>query len=113
MDRDPYACLRGGRVPPPPDEDDLSGVDAYVTYCCDNDVTTFLPGHAQAIARATGRTVRSVMDDLKALGLRVETNAPRANVRGYNANDHNRWDGNECAGGGGGDSLIGMSGREG
>jgi hypothetical protein len=105
--------LRGRAVPPPPDEDDLSSVEAYVTYCCDHGVDTFLPGYAQSIARATGTTVKAVMGALKGFGLRVTTNAPRGAVRGFGANDHNIWEGNPGSGGGGGDSLTGFAGREG
>jgi hypothetical protein len=110
---DPFATLRGASLPPAPDDGDTASVLAYVEYAIENNAKTFLPGHAQCISRATGRPIKTIMDELRGYGLRVETNASRASVRGFGANDHNKYSGNPGSGGGGGDSLIGMAGREG
>lgn len=109
---DPFAVLRGREVPPPPDEDDTSSVEAFVEYAMAVGRKDFLPGWAQAIARATGATLRDTMAALRGYGLEPSMNTVRT-VRGFNSWDHNLWAGNPGAGGGGQESLTGFAGPEG
>lgn len=110
---DAYATLRPFKDLPCPDDDDLVSVEAFRDYAERTGAKTFLPGDAQRIARATEMTVRAVMEALRAAGLRVTTNASRANVRGYTAWDHNLFAGNPGSGGTGWEQISGFAGKAG
>lgn len=108
---DPYATLRTPTVAVP-DEEDLENVETYVEFCLRENTQVFRPGDAQRIAQNVQKPLKVVMDDLKSYGLRVEVWGHRE-VRGFRSNDHNRWDGNECAGGSGWENINGFAGRTG
>jgi len=112
--QNPYAMLQGNEstVELPEGEDYLS-VEAFVEYCLRVGVRTFTPGDAQKIALQPPRPLKSVMDELKSYGLTVVKGVSRSEVRGFTSNSHNRWDGNECAGGSGWEVIAGFAGRAG
>jgi hypothetical protein len=53
---------------------EFASVEAFVTYCMDDERTTFVPGDAQKIAVHTKQTLQKVMIDLKSYGLTVKMN---------------------------------------
>ena len=93
---------------------EYQSVESFATFLLDDDRTSFRLGEAGKVAIATGVSNLTVVRELtEGYGFTyLPPAAPKA-VRGFTANNNNRWEGNPGAGGGGGDSLTGFAGREG
>jgi hypothetical protein len=92
---------------------EYESVEALAQYLLDDERTSFNLGEAHMVAKATKVSNLTVVRELTEYGFTlIPPSTPRP-VRGFTANNHNRWEGNPGAGGGGGDSLTGFAGREG
>jgi hypothetical protein len=91
-------------------------VEAFVEFCLDDEVDTFLPGDAQKIAQQTHRPLPEIIEELKSFGLRVRLNIATQSVRGVTSNPngaHPFSGANATFSTSGGSSISGFAGREG
>jgi hypothetical protein len=92
---------------------EYQSVESFAQYLLDDERTSFNLGEAHKVAKTVGVSNLTVVRELTEYGFTfLPPSAPKS-VRGFTANNNNRWEGNPGAGGGGGDSLTGFAGREG
>lgn len=71
-------------------EPEFASIEGFVEFCMDDERVTFAPGEAQKVAENNGRSVSSVIEELKGYGLTVELKR-KAEGRGFTANDHDKF----------------------
>jgi hypothetical protein len=107
-----------------PKAPEFETVDDFVLYLFDDERTTFTAPEVNAVRarRAEAGVQWSFSDTVAALkaagsqlGMTLAFVAPAgaSSARGFTANDHNRFTGNESAGGSGWSQVVGFAGQEG
>ena len=95
-----------------PSDHEFDSVLDFVEFMLDDDQTEYDYRHLQCLNYRCGITHHAIRKELGEWGLTLKRRAVERRVRGFNANSHDRWSGpgsSPTHGGGGGDSLIGMS----
>lgn len=106
------------------DHPEFLTVDDFVLHLFDDERSTFTAPEVNAVRanlHAVGVTLTfaGAVEAIKAagscLGLKLTFRAPGGApmARGFTANDHNRFVGNECAAGSGWSQTMGFAGQEG
>jgi hypothetical protein len=95
---------------------EFANVETFAQFLMDEDRTSFLPGEAQAVARATGQTIVAVMDELRSYGFTITNRVIQGETRGVNSNPNGT---HPFSGSGstfttsGHDSIMGFAGNRG
>ncbi len=96
---------------------ELESVEAFGEFLLDDDRTEFTFEEAEELAWALGFSVSTpVIVALKDYGFTMATRESERQVRGFHANNHDRWYGKgSCPthGGSGWEQISGSSGQEG
>jgi len=91
-------------------------VEAFVSYCMDDECYEFRPGDAQKIASVIRRPIPAVIQELKSYGLSCKIPEAEKSVRGFSSNPNGTFPfsgANSTFTTPGGDSIIGFAGRRG
>jgi hypothetical protein len=108
VDLGPEPDVRFGHLDP--EDEEFASVDSFAEYLFDDDRATYSCHELQCVwHRSNGLRLQQIKAALAEYGLTLEDRPKVRNVRGYNDNPHNRWAGNPMAGGGGGNSIIGLA----
>lgn len=96
---------------------ELRSVEAFAEYLLDDERTEFTFEEATELAGALGLSVATpVIRDLKTYGFSMTPRQPERQVRGFHANNHDRWYGpGACRthGGSGWEQISGFGGQTG
>jgi hypothetical protein len=92
---------------------EYESIETFVQYVMDDERTTFDHNDLGELACGLQRSRCKVRADLEGFGLTLAPRAFEKRVRGFTANNHNRWDGNPCGGGSGWEQISGFAGRKG
>lgn len=95
------------------EEPELESIESFVQFRMDEETFTFSHLDLRALALNCKLSGSKVRADLEAYGLSLAERTPEKAVRGFTANNHNRWNGNPCAGGSGHEQITGFAGRRG
>lgn len=95
---------------------ELESVESFGEFLLDDDRVEFTFEEAEALAEALGfSTAASVIRSLKSYGFAMVPRQPERRVRGFHANNHDRWYGpGACRtyGGSGWEQIAGFGGQE-
>lgn len=94
-------------------EPELESVETFVQYCMDEDRFTFTHLELRALALNCKLSGSKIRADLEGYGMSLGERVVAKQIRGFTANNNNRWQGNPCAGGSGHDQINGFAGRNG
>lgn len=94
-------------------EPELASIEVFVQFCMDEERFTFTHLELRALCLNCQKSGSKVRADLEGYGLAINERKPAKEVRGFTANNHNRWNGNPCSGGSGQDQINGFAGRVG
>jgi len=98
------------------EEPEFASIEDFVEFLEDDERDSFTHVELQKLANGTKKPWILVRDELEDWGLKLARRPISKRIRGFKANNHDRWTGpgsSKTHGGGGGDSLIGMHGRTG
>lgn len=95
------------------EEPELESIETFVQFCMDEEEFTFTHLDLRALALNCKLSGSRVRTELEGYGLTLAERKPPKMVRGFTANNHNRWHGNPCAGGSGHEQINGFAGRNG
>jgi hypothetical protein len=95
------------------DTSEFQSIEAFVQECMDDERTTFNHEELGELAFTLQTSRSKVRAELEAYGLTLAARPVMKSVRGFTANNHNRWDGNPCGGGSGWEQISGFAGRNG
>lgn len=86
---------------------------AFVEYLIDDERTTFTIAEVQRVAANTRQTHKELIAEIAGWGFAFTAPAAPKAVRGFTANNHNRFEGNPGSGGSGWQCIAGFAGQEG
>lgn len=96
------------------DTPELESVEAFAEYLLDDDRTAFTFEEAEELAEALGLSVAtSVIRDLKGYGFSMTPREFERRVRGFQANNHDRFQASPMYGGSGWEQISGFGGQDG
>lgn len=95
------------------EEPELETIETFVQFCMDEDRFVFTHLELRALCLNCKLSGSKVRADLEGYGLTLDERKPPKEVRGFTANNNNRWQGNPCAGGSGHEQINGFAGRNG
>ncbi len=85
----------------PEEEPEYASIEDFVEFCMDDDRDAFKLPDVQKLRKSTGEMPRTIIKALESYGLTYEAPEHVREVRGINANPHNRFAGNPMCGGSG------------
>jgi hypothetical protein len=102
----------------PIDQNDpeFASIDAFVDLLVDMEVSTFTHQHLNFLNYRLGQSTRLIRRELESWGLTLEERGKGRHVRGFDANDNDRWYGpgsSKSHGGSGHEQIQGFAGRVG
>lgn len=92
---------------------ETSSVLAFVEYLVDDDRTSFTATGLGDLAYSLKRSRHGLRLELETWGLSLETKPMKPEPRGFQAWDHNRYEGNPMGGGSGWEQIAGFAGQKG
>jgi len=93
---------------------ELTSVEAFGEYLLDDERTEFTFEEAEELAEALGLSVAgSIIAALKGYGFTMAERVPEKRVRGFHANNHDRWQACPMHGGSGWEQISGFGGQNG
>lgn len=95
------------------EQPELESIETFVQFCMDEEHLTFSHLDLRALALNCQMSGSKVRAELEGYGLTLGERKPPKKVRGFTANNHNRWHGNPCGGGSGWEQINGFAGRAG
>jgi hypothetical protein len=99
-----------------PTDLEFSCIEEFVEFLMDDDRTEFDWRHLNCLAHNTGRSNRSLRQELEGWGFKLAQRGKQKRTRGFNTSSHDRWYGpgsSPTHGGSGWEEITGMAGRTG
>ena len=89
---------------------EFESVADFAEYLFDDDRTTFTYDEMVVLAATIKRSVNKIKDELESYGLTYSGREVPKFIRGFTANNHNRWVNSGCFGGSGATQIEGFAG---
>lgn len=95
---------------------EFASIEIFAEYLADDDRTEFTAQELVELSASARKTTRVVRAELEAYGLKLANRKPGPKIRGFQANNHDRWFGPGASlshGGSGCDQIMKFAGQKG
>jgi hypothetical protein len=92
---------------------EYESIEAFAELLYDEERSSYSFEEILMLSSCLRISIHKLIKELAGYGLKYKGRPREATVRGFQSNDHNRWDGNPCGGGSGYEQISGFAGRKG
>jgi len=91
---------------------EYESVEAFAELLYDEDRSSYSFEEISTLSERLRVSIPKLIKELAEYGLKYKGRPKEIVVRGFQSNDHNRWEGNPCSGGSGYEQIAGFAGRK-